>query len=504
MRGKMKVLNIIRDVLLGILLALLVFAGAFYWVKLPAIQVAKGIAALVQETESYENPVLEDVNWPALADRVILEGAHVHLEGSASALDQEKETFGLDTDILLDRAEKELFLTTNSRLFGWDMGTMELSGDENNLYFAVPDLLEETFRIGTQDFGEKYQDSLWADWLKWEVEPDMKLNLFPDWGNGRLEEAVSLWKERLETVKGLIGHPYLVALGLKAKRTEEKNVYLLTLPGEWVATGMEKFKGEILDGVYGTTLQELWETLAQEEARALANSGEGNAATPRADAEVGDSDAGDANAGEVNAEDINLLVSLDAQGKIVKLVTARGIRMEDSPVIYLEMELSGTERALDALALSLTLEGGDEVAAMTAERKAEPEEDGGSEQWKIEWAGDWPALEDGSPNQGTLALDDSWKYSDKAFSLKFTSTRPGEDAKEIGAEGSFRDVVPGESATLQMDSLTFPFLGTQTVEVSGTLSLEPLRTEITLPQGGEDFLGMGLEEMGIILLKVLF
>ena len=81
-------------------------------------------------------------------------------------------------------------------------------------------------------------------------------------------------------------------------------------------------------------------------------------------------------------------------------------------------------------------------------------------------------------------------------------SKEGEAPYHVSMKGSLKAAL-GDSLVLNVDSLVFPFLGDKNLEMSGSLTMEPLAEKIVLPEGEMDFFGMSELDILAILLSRL-
>lgn len=466
----MKAVKIMIKIFAGILLAGCAALGLLYWRKLPAIHVAKGLVNLAEETGEYGNPILEEAGWERIADRITGGAVRVDLEGSFLTQEQ-KEAFSMQAAVSLDEADKKMRIEADSRLLGFGLGSLMLAGDEDQLYLQLPGVTDQVFRIGTKDFGARYQNSMWARWLRFSIDEDYALKFVPDWKSTRLEETTKVWKEKIQTGRKLLSRGvYLVALVLDVEKAEaEPDCYVLTIPAQLLNGGLESVQKEIRSGKYGENVKAFWEELM--------------------------SDMGIRSANLQLAEDLKILVRLDENDRITGIETAEPLSFTEASLgITIEAKLEGTEKTLDQVEGSVRFMKEQLEKSFSLAGKVTSLEDGRKEQWALK-----------TPDTD-YALDCSWFFDSKDFEI--TVQKEGAKERETGKpyqislKGSLK-AAREDSLTLNVDSLVFPFFADKTIEMSGALTVEPLTEEILLPETGVDFFGMSELDILAILLDRL-
>lgn len=463
----MKAFKQIVKILFGIILAGGVAVGVLYWIKLPAIHVARGIACLVNETGEYGNPILEEAGWEKMIDRITGGAVRIELEGSFLTQEQ-KEALGMQVMVLLDQVERKMSITADTRLLGFDLGSMVLSGDEDTVYLELPGITDKVFWMGTKDFGARYQDSMWARWLKLNIDEDYELKFVPEWKSTQVEEFLKLCRAQIQTGRDMLSrNTFLMALLLNVKKAEaEPDCYVLTLPAELVNTHLDMVQKGIQSGKYGENVKTFWEELMSE--------------------------MGGPNGNYHLSEDLKLLIRLDENDRIVGLRTAEALSFTETSLgITLELNLLGDEKTMDRLNGSVRFQNGQAERCYSFTREATPAGDGRRERWTLQT----PKAE--------YTLDSSWYFSSKKFEIAVDKeSKEGEAPYHVSMKGSLK-AARGDSLVLNVDSLVFPFLGDKNLEMSGSLTMEPLAEKIVLPEGEIDFFGMSELDILAILLSRL-
>lgn len=164
----------------AVLLAV-ILGGWFTYVHSAAYKIEKGFLNLMREAEEMKNPLAEKIGADQIRRMLVEEGAHLDTKMNVTTdtfLGQ--ITLGVDTDCEVDRQEKEMAASTSVSVMNYELGSLELYGDEENLCFSIPELYLENVYIENENVLDQYNHSMWANLFGKAEGDDFSIDLFPD------------------------------------------------------------------------------------------------------------------------------------------------------------------------------------------------------------------------------------------------------------------------------------------------------------------------------------
>lgn len=164
----------------AVLLAV-ILGGWFTYVHSAAYKIEKGFLNLMRESEEMKNPLAEKLGADQIRQMLVEEGAHLDTKMNVTTdtfLGQ--ITLGVDTDCEVDRQEKEMAASTSVSVMNYELGSLELYGDEENLCFSIPELYLENVYIENENVLDQYNHSMWVDLFGKAEGDDFSIDLFPD------------------------------------------------------------------------------------------------------------------------------------------------------------------------------------------------------------------------------------------------------------------------------------------------------------------------------------
>lgn len=158
-----------------------VLGGWYYHVHSAAYKIERGFLNLIREAEGMKNPLAEKLGTNQIGRMLVEEGAHLDTKMNVTTdtfLGQ--VTLGVDTDCEVDRRNKEMAASAALSVMNYELASMELYGDEDNLCFSIPELYLENVYIENENVLDQYNHSLWAEVLGRAEGDDFSIDLFPD------------------------------------------------------------------------------------------------------------------------------------------------------------------------------------------------------------------------------------------------------------------------------------------------------------------------------------
>ncbi len=157
-----------------------ILGGWFYHTHSAAYRIQRGFLNLVREKEELKNPLMEKLGADEIRRMLVEKGAHVNSKMNVTTdtfLGQ--ATIGVDTDCEIDRQEKEMAASASISVMNYELASMQMYGDEENLCFTIPELYLKDVYIENENVSRQYNRSLWSE-LFGETEEDISIDLFPD------------------------------------------------------------------------------------------------------------------------------------------------------------------------------------------------------------------------------------------------------------------------------------------------------------------------------------
>ncbi|MDE6601601.1 MAG: hypothetical protein K2K90_05470 [Lachnospiraceae bacterium] len=158
-----------------------VLGGVFYHTHSAAYRVRKGFLNLMRETEEMRNPLAEKIGADEVRRMLVEEGAHLDTRMNVTTdtfLGQ--ITLGVDTDCEIDRREKEMAASTSVSVMNYELASLEMYGDRENLCFSIPELYLENIYIENENVLDQYNHSMWAEVFGKAAGDDFSIDLFPE------------------------------------------------------------------------------------------------------------------------------------------------------------------------------------------------------------------------------------------------------------------------------------------------------------------------------------
>lgn len=158
-----------------------VLGGWFYHTHSAAYKMKKGFLNLMREVEEMKNPLAEKIGADEIKRMLVEDGACLDTKMNVTTDTYFGQiTLGVDTDCEIDRREKEMAAATSISVMNYELASIAMYGDEENLCFSIPELYLENVYIENENVLDQYNHSMWADFF-WKAEgDDFTIDLFPD------------------------------------------------------------------------------------------------------------------------------------------------------------------------------------------------------------------------------------------------------------------------------------------------------------------------------------
>lgn len=482
--------------------------GIWYWRKLPAIRVMRGIANLTEEIKAYENPVLKEAGWEEICSR--LESGAVHIDADVELVTPKigitipgvglKSSIGLSGRLELsggiDQQKQLLNGSVKLHMLEQEVMNMDVAADAENLYVTLPALFQDTLRMGTTNFGADFNASVWHELMGMTLPEDYQLTIFPQKTQETTAETGNIFSRAavFSRSAAFAGGVAVTSSGriLETERSGQQQV----CKGYFV-----RIEPETADIILTAVREEL-----------QSRSGgklPGAAAFP------------DGNlAGEIKLE-----IYLDAKDRIVQLKTAEPVRfLNSAAAMEFTVDFSGTQRTADEIYCRIAIaRDGD---GQSDDGRSGAVQDGAAGELLIAWKGEptdisckkqlevqWiPAqafdstggllspetlsvenISIESVSMESVSMESNWDYSSGSFDI--AASWSNEASYDMKLQGALEAVSAGEAVRITLDFAEIGKKDKAPVRLSGMLSVEPLSEEIIIPEESVDLFSLSVLDM---------
>lgn len=159
--------------LLVIVGAVVVVASVF--LQSPEKKILKGISNLNREFSEIYSPFYGDLGIDKFIEKRTKEGCTDEFTMNFTV---EDVTCGVDYTQNYDPKNKKLDLDFDFSMMNIPFVSTKFIADEKNIYLSFPGLADDNIWIPTDDFAEKYNQSVLATYLGTQVPEDFELNIF--------------------------------------------------------------------------------------------------------------------------------------------------------------------------------------------------------------------------------------------------------------------------------------------------------------------------------------
>lgn len=458
-KKKGKILIIIACVIA----ALVILGGSVwaYYTGTPGYKIAKGFENLAQEIDEMRNPLSEKLGMEALLAMMQDEGSHVTTKLDFTAeTEYGSATLGVDTDFSKDSKAKELDSSTDISVMNYNFAHLDLYGNEDVICFSVPELFLEDMYFETDNIVSQYNNSILADdamFGKLDME-DFSIELFPE-----DEDRISVgdWRDMNSYLDSFEADVEACREGMKLEKLEK--------------------------GIYRVIIREqdadrLFKDIVKNYKKLYPNQSDEIEALDEYD--------------NLIASDVSILFEIGKGNRIDSITMENPIKMLDDEVsIDGKIFLLGGKRSIDKMQGKLTITNVlGEKAEVICQVVQSLEEN------------DYRADMDLKYTQGDLSnkmkfIMDCDAVKD-TFDMSF-SMKEEKDTLELRAEGSFDDIMPGESFAMDLKEFTMIMDGEELCNITGDIMVEPLQGKITPSAEAENALfELTYSDIGDIVYKL--
>ena len=349
--------------------------------------------------------------------------------------------------------------------------------DDNTMYVSVPKLLNDTYRLQLDTLGADYNASAWKDQLGFKVDSDVSIDFFTreDADYTDMEELMDALSEDAQTLKDTI--VVQKASDKASIKTSNKSMQCsgvnITIPKDAMNVFLNSFQEKFMaSSMYQQSITKLIEQssiayLLEDDIRELVDGQVEDVLDIRC------------------MNDISLNLYMDSKGRIVRIMTPQAIECKDSQIKSMELsaDLAGTDRTLDVIeaACKLNTVNGTETYSISRDASATDEEYKEDLTLDVVGTDNMTAL--------TMRYKNTWKLDTLAFDGRI-ELESGDEKYKLSADGSYKDIVEGQSYTLDLDMASLEVDDKALMRIAGTFGIEQGIGEVEIPQDSVDLMQM--------------
>ena len=468
-------------VIVGSIAAVVVIAGIIASTVIlnqPKVRLARAVSKIQKELSEYGSPATKQINHSLLQENMESTPHTVKADTTVTFPNSDKlKNLNLSLQMGKDNSSRLADIDLTAGAYQVKLVNGKITVEDNKLYISVPKLSENTYSLQLDTLGADYNASAWSDILKLDIEPDASYDFFVkedvDYTNvSELAEALSPAAQTLKEAILIEKAPDKVSVKTQNKSMTCSGVSI-TIPSGVMNTFLSDFQEKFMaSSMYQQKLAKLIEQysisyLFEDDIRELING--------KVDDKLG-----------IRCmNDVSLNLYMDSKGRIVRIATPQAIEFKDSDIKSMELsaDFMGSERALDVISAQYKLDTVNGVKAYTISREASITEEEYQEDLTLDVVGV------DNTTELTMNYNNTWKLSSLAFDGAWKLQFP-ENTYRLSADGSYQDIVEGESYTLDLDTASFEMNDEALLRVAGTFSVEPGMEDVEIPQTSTDLMQM--------------
>jgi len=461
-------------------------------------QLAKGLANMAKEMAAYQNSVAEDIGLVALNKQKKERPMHTNVD--LSFTDPESSgTFSnisMEIDAVIDYGKKMAEYDLSLGTYGIEMSIGKMIAADNTLYLSAPFALQDqVYSLNLTNLGKDFNQSAWSEIVNEKLPEDYSLTLFE---GTDVTESIKKAGEMGELYELFQKQDKVIADATKIETLKEKREF--SFDGDFAEYGgvqvtvdkdaynqaMETLCDDILNSNYYTEFMQGYET------------------TFRGDFDEIKEDVDyiiESMFGIRFEQDIVLDFYLDKKGRIINISTPEDIAVSsaytDLDYLAVDIEFSGTERALDCIEGGVYLQAGEEIRYFGISRMAEITEESYEEDLMF------ILQDDRSNDEITFWYTGSWGYEDQSYEMQIEMEAP-DSSLGLTAEGAYTDIEKGERYTIEIDNAAITVDGEDLLLMTGSVTTEPAENEIKVPENATNILEMSEGDITNLLYGILY
>ena len=461
-------------------------------------QLARGFANMTKEMAAYQNSVAEDIGLVELNKRKTINPMHTNIDLSFTD-PQSSGTFsniGVEIDAITDYSKKMAECDLSLGTYGIEMSIGKVVVADNTLYLSAPIVFQDqVYSLDLTNLGRDFNKSAWSKIINETLPEDYSLKLFEDTDvtesikkAGEMGELYELFQKQSKVIAGATKIETL-----KEKRefsfdedSAEYGGVQVTVDKDAYNQAMETLCDDILNSNYYTEFMRGYETTFR---------GDFDEIKEKMDSIIEHMFA------MRFEQDIVLNFYLDRKGRIVNISTPEDLAVSseytDLDYLAVDIEFSGTERALDCIEGGVYLQAGEEILYFGISRMAEITEESYEEDLTL------ILQDDRSSDEITFWYAGSWGYEDQSYEMQMQMDTP-DSSLGLTAEGAYTDIEKGERYTVQIDNAAITIDGEDLLLMTGSISTEPAKNQIEVPEKSTNVLEMSEGDITSLLYGTLY
>ena len=200
-------------------------------------------------------------------------------------------------------------------------------------------------------------------------------------------------------------------------------------------------------------------------------------------------------------QDLLLDFYFDKKGRIINISTPEDVAVsgEYSGVdsVAVDIDFSGSERALDLIDGGVYLQAGEEIIFMGISRDAEITDEYYSEDLTFS------IQRDDSDEEIVCWFTNLWGYEDHTFDLQM-GLKAVDELIGFRADGSFVDIVKEKGCTVELDHAAVFSEEEDLLLMTGSITTEQTQNKIEVPENAENLLEMTSKDIQELFYETLF
>lgn len=461
-------------------------------------QLARGFANMAKEMTAYQSSVAEDIGFVEL--NKLRKTRPMHMNVDLSFTDPESSgTFsniGVEVDGVTDYGKKMAEYDLSLGTYGIEMSVGKVVAADNTLYLSAPILFQDqVYSLNLTNLGTNFNKSAWSRIINETLPEDYSLTLFEDTditesikNTGEMGELYTLFQKQGKAIAGATKIETL-----KEKREfsfdgdfAEYGGVQVTVDKDTYNQAMETLCDDILNSNYYTEFMRGYETTFR---------GDFDEIKEEMDSVI------EHIFGTRFEQDIVLDFYLDKKGRIVNISTPEDLAVSsaytDLDYLAVDIEFSGTERALDCIEGGVYLQAGEEILYFGISRMAEITEESYEEDLTL------ILQDDRSSDEIAFWYTGSWGYEDQSYEIQMQMDTP-DSSIGFSAEGAYTDIEKGECYTIQIDHAAVTIDEEDLLLMTGSATIEPAENQIEVPEKSTNVLEMSEGDITSLLYGTLY
>lgn len=453
------------------------FAGRALGSK-PELRLQAATAKMALEMAQYGSSLSEQIDFDAIDELRRTGTMHTNTDVSITVTDGETTNMEFNVDALVNQSKKSMNCEIKIGMYGFQMPFADVAATQDTLYISLPQFLKDTYRVGLTNFGEKFNDSEWAELFDTTLPEDYSIELFQENENEEAsDEFFSIFHKSAAVIEENTTHENIrnVESGRSGVR--------VTVAKEAVNQYMEALEEDI----FASDFYELYMDSLMERASDASESAQTK--------EYVDGFIKAATAMRLKTDYV-LDFYFDQKGRIVNISSPADMETEDGAFIAVNISFLGEERALDVIEGGIYAKNGEKITYLGIERDA-----GVTDTYYNE---DMTLLiqTDDHDRDMKFAYANDFNKEDMSYDMEISIDIP--DGKLcFTADGEFTDIVKGEEYTFCLNNSSLSLDDEEVCYLSAVIELEPTDEEPEIPEDYVDLLDMSMQDIQKMVYEAL-